>query len=134
VEKLTRDEQEQCVGRNKITRLLLGTPENDDERSIEALKNDDPIAKDKLRKLIDDQTDPKKLFYDSETYKNNVPAWSHIRKSNPRQEKNTYEKRIEKKIIFRRRYLFMETGLNNRPLLGFFLSPSKETLIIALNL
>jgi len=74
VEKLTRDEQEQCVDRNKITRLLLGTPENDDERSIEALKNDDPIAKDKLRKLIDDQTDPKKLFYDSETYKNNVPA------------------------------------------------------------
>jgi Dyp-type peroxidase family len=116
--ELTRQEQEQWVGRNKVTGLLLGTPENEDEKFIEALKNDDPRAKEKLRKLIDDQTDPEKLFYDSEIYKHNVPAWSHVRKANPRQEKMPDGKRIEKRTIFRRGYPFMETGLNNRTVSG----------------
>jgi Dyp-type peroxidase family len=116
--ELTRQEQEQWVGRNKTTGLLLGTPENKDERFIEALENDDLKAKEKLRKLLDDQSDPEKPFYDSEIYKNNVPAWSHVRKVNPRQEKMPDGKRIEKRTIFRRGYLFMETGLNNRTASG----------------
>jgi Dyp-type peroxidase family len=116
--ELTPQEQEEWVGRNKVTGLLLGSPENEDEKFIEALENDDLKAKEKLRKLLDDQSDPEKPFYDSETYKNNVPAWSHVRKANPRQEKMPDGKRIEKRIIFRRGYLFMETGLNNRTASG----------------
>jgi Dyp-type peroxidase family len=116
--ELTRQEQEEWVGRNKVTGLLLGTPENEDEKFIEALKNDDLKAKEKLRKLLDDQSDPEKLFYDSEIFKNNVPAWSHVRKANPRQENMPNGKRIEKRIIFRRGYPFMETGLNNRTISG----------------
>ena len=60
--ELTRQEQEQWVGRNKVTGLLLGTPENEDEKFIEALKNDDPKAMDKLRILIDDQRYQRNYF------------------------------------------------------------------------
>jgi Dyp-type peroxidase family len=115
---LSVEEQEQWVGRNKITGLLLGTPENDDEKFIEALKNDDSRAKEKLRKLLDEQSDPDKQFYDLEIFKRSVPAWSHVRKANPRQEGPPYGKRIEKRTIFRRGYLFLETGLNNRTISG----------------
>jgi Dyp-type peroxidase family len=115
---LSIEEQEQWVGRNKVTGLLLGTPENDDEKFIEALRNDDPKAKTKLRRLLDEQSDPDKTFYDYEIFKQNVPAWSHVRKANPRQEKTLYGKRIEKRTIFRRGYLFLETGLNNRTISG----------------
>jgi Dyp-type peroxidase family len=115
---LSVDEQEQWVGRNKITGLLLGTPENDDKKFIEALKNDDLKAKEKLTKLLDEQRDPDKPFYDSDNFKKGVPAWSHVRKANPRQERILNGKRIEKRTIFRRGYLFLEAGLNNRPISG----------------
>ncbi len=111
---LSLEEQQEWVGRNKVTGLLLGTPENEDKKFIEALKCDDPKAKEKLRKLINDQSDPERPFYDSEEFRNNVPAWSHVRKANPRQEKLPDGRRIEKKLIFRRGYIFSETGLNNR--------------------
>jgi hypothetical protein len=55
---------------------LLGTPENDDNKFIEALENDDRNAKEKLRKLLDEQSDPERAFYDSDGFKNNVPAWT----------------------------------------------------------
>lgn len=116
--RLSIDEQEQWIGRNKITGLLLGTPENDDMKFIEALKNDDQRAKDKLRKLLEGQSDPEKGLYDSDIFNKNVPAWSHVRKANPRQQKFLSGKRIEKRIIFRRGYLFLETGLNNRRISG----------------
>lgn len=115
---LSAEEQEEWVGRNKFTGLLLGTPENDDKKFIEALKNDDLKAKEKLRQLLNDQSDPERLFYDSEKFKNSVPAWSHVRKANPRQEKLPNGKRIEKKLLFRRGYIFTETGLNNRAISG----------------
>jgi Dyp-type peroxidase family len=125
--ELSLGEQEEWIGRNKITGLLLGTPENEDEKFIEALKNDDPKAKEKLRKLLDDQSDPWKPFYDSETFKNNVPAWSHVRKANPRQEKMADGKRLDKRLIFRRGYPFIETGLNNRTVSGIiFVSFQRE--------
>lgn len=115
---LSKGEQEEWVGRSKVTGLLLGTPENEDKKFIEALKNDDPNAKEKLRKLLNEQGDPEKPFYDSENFKNNVPAWSHVRKANPRQEKLPDGKRIDKKLIFRRGYIFTESGLNNRTVSG----------------
>jgi Dyp-type peroxidase family len=115
---LSAEEQEEWVGRNKFTGLLLGTPENDDKKFIEALKKDDLKAKEKLRQLLNDQSDPERPFYDSEKFKNSVPAWSHVRKANPRQEKLPNGKRIEKKLIFRRGYIFTETGLNNRAISG----------------
>jgi Dyp-type peroxidase family len=116
--QLSAEEQEQWVGRKKITGLLLGTPENEDQKFIEALKNQDPDAKEKLRKLLDDQSDPEKPFYNSEVFKNSVPAWSHVRKANPRQEKMANGKLLGKRIIFRRGYPFMEAGLNNRTISG----------------
>jgi Dyp-type peroxidase family len=125
--ELSLGEQEEWVGRNKITGLLLGTQENEDKKFLEALQNDDLKAKEKLRKLLDDQSDPEKPFYDSETFKNNVPAWSHVRKANPRQEKLPDGKRIGKRFIFRRGYPFIETGLNNRTVSGLiFVSFQRE--------
>jgi Dyp-type peroxidase family len=115
---LSVEEQEEWVGRNKVTGLLLGTAENEDKRFIEGLKNDDPKAKEKLRNLLHDQSDPEKPLYDSEIFKKNVPAWSHVRKANPRQEKIINGKRIDKRTIFRRGYLFLETGMNNRTISG----------------
>ena len=116
--QLSAEEQEQWVGRNKITGLLLGTPENKDKNFIESLKNQDPKATEKLRKLLDEQSDPEKQFYKSEAFRNNVPAWCHIRKANPRQEKMSNGKPLDKRIIFRRGYIFMEAGLNNRTISG----------------
>ena len=116
--ELSVPEQEQWVGRNKITGLLLGSPENDDEKFIEALSHDEPKAKEKLRRLLDEQSDPEKPFYDDETFKKKVPAWSHVRKANPRQEKMPEQKRIDRRIIFRRGYLFSETALNNKSTSG----------------
>ena len=115
---LSVEEQEQWVGRNKVTGLLLGTPENQDKEFIEGLKNNDEKAKERLRKLLHEQSDPEKPFYDSDIFKNSVPAWSHVRKANPRQEKIFNGKRIEKRTIFRRGYLFLETSLNNRTISG----------------
>jgi Dyp-type peroxidase family len=111
-------EQEQWVGRNKITGLLLGTPENDDEKFIQALRNDDLSAKQKLSRLLHEQGNPDRPFYDLDLYKKSVPVWSHVRKANPRQEKILNGKRINKRMIFRRGYLFLETGLNNRTISG----------------
>jgi deferrochelatase/peroxidase EfeB len=53
-----------------------------------------------------------------EIFKRSVPAWSHVRKANSRQEGLLYGKRIENRTIFRRGYLFLETGLNNRTISG----------------
>lgn len=62
-------------------------PENEDKKFIEDLTNDEPMAKDKLRKLLNDQSDPDGHYFGSELFKNNALACSHARKANPRQEK-----------------------------------------------
>jgi Dyp-type peroxidase family len=115
---LSLQEQEEWVGRSKQTGLLLGSPENEDTKFLEALKRGDQNAIDRLRKVIDEQSDPDNMLYSSEKFKNNVPAWSHVRKANPRQEIMPNGKRIERRIIFRRGYPFVETGLNNRVVSG----------------
>jgi Dyp-type peroxidase family len=43
----------------------------------------------------------------------NVQAWSHVRKANPREEDGT-----SKRIIFRRGYPFVQSGLNNKIISG----------------
>jgi Dyp-type peroxidase family len=116
--ELSVKEQEKWVGRNKVTGLLLGTPENEDKKFIEGLNDDDAKTKEKLRNLLKDQSDPEKQFYDFDISKNNIPAWSHIRKANPRQEKMPNGKRLDKRLIFRRGYPFIETGLNNETISG----------------
>lgn len=125
---LTSREQEEWVGRSKSTGLLLGTRENDDKRFIDSLENGDPVAQEKLRKLIEDQSDPEKPFYDQENFKNNVPAWSHVRKANPRTERILPGgKRLERRLIFRRGYLFTEAGLNNKVMSGLlFISYQRD--------
>lgn len=113
--RLSSREQELWVGRNKLTGLLLGTKENEDQSFINALKNDDRRAKEKLRTLLHEQSDPERLWYDNDEFKNKVPAWSHVRKANPRQERIlSGGKRLDRKLIFRRGYPFMEQGTNNR--------------------
>ena len=115
---LSLQEQEEWVGRNKQTGLLLGSPENEDTKFLEALERGDQNATDRLRKVLDEQSDPDNTFYSSEIFKNSVPAWSHVRKANPRQEIMPNGKRIERRILFRRGYPFVETGLNNRVVSG----------------
>ena len=80
-----------------------------------------------IKKLLDVQMDPVTRFFDSnggdievqgkhKKYKispkrirENVPAWSHVRKANPRREDGA-----PPILIFRRGYPFVETGLNNK--------------------
>ena len=53
---LSLQEQEGWVGRSKRTGLLLGTPENEDKKFLESLKNGDQNARDRLRNLLDEQS------------------------------------------------------------------------------
>jgi Dyp-type peroxidase family len=111
-EKLSVREQEQWIGRSKGTGLLLGTlTREEDEKLANDCRSNNPMvskaARSKLRKLLEEQEDPSKPFYDSSDpkYKNirlECPVWSHVRKSNPRGTDG------ETRKIFRRGYLFME--------------------------
>jgi Dyp-type peroxidase family len=114
--KLRVTEQQRWIGRSKGTGLLLGTlAKDEDEKLASDCRSDDPhvrkTAIQRLRNLLDKQSDPEKRFFDStDPMYNNIhlecPVWSHVRKANPRGVGN-----IGKKIIFRRGYLFMDNSL-----------------------
>ena len=120
--RLSLSQQEDWVGRKKITGLFKGTL-NDQENKIlgQNLQSRNnrvrEEAQKKLKELTKQQRDPTKRFYDDVKYKNAVPAWSHIRKANPREElieKNKGDKgRIGRHLIFRRGFLFAENDENN---------------------
>jgi Dyp-type peroxidase family len=116
--QLSLAQQEDWVGRKKITGLLKGTL-SDEEDKILGQRLNSPNnwlreeAQKKLRELMKTQRDPSKRFYDDMKFKNAVPAWSHIRKANPREElvdkdKGDKNGRIARHQIFRRGFLFVE--------------------------
>jgi Dyp-type peroxidase family len=114
--QLSLDEQEEWVGRKKITGLLKGTLTEEEENEL-ASKLQSPNSQDhdkaaaELKKLLEPQRDPTTSFYDNSKFRDNVAAWSHVRKANPRGE---FEMKDDKsytgseRIIFRRGYLFVE--------------------------
>ena len=114
-EKLGVREQERWVGRSKGTGLLLGTLSRDeDEKLANDCRSSNPIvskpARSRLNKLLKQQEDPSRPFYNNSDpkYKNiqlECPVWSHVRKSNPRGADGATRK------IFRRGYLFMENTI-----------------------
>ena len=116
-ERLSVREQEKWVGRSKGTGLLLGTlSREEDEKLAEQCRSNDPLvskaAKSRLRRLLEEQTDPYKPLYSSSDprYKRirlECPVWSHVRKANPRGAEGE-----GKRMIFRRGYLFMEDTIH----------------------
>ena len=125
-------EQQEWVGRSKGTGLLLGTlDEEEDERlALNLRSNNEDVSKEAafdIKQLLKVQMNPEIRFFDEnentievqgkhKKYKidpkkirREVPAWSHVRKANPRREDGA-----PPIIIFRRGYLFVETGLNNK--------------------
>jgi len=128
---LSLDEQEEWVGRKKVTGLLKGTlSDEDDQKLAQNLYSPDLAirqkALDELNKLFNDrnapQKDPSFRAYDQDKFKNSVPAWSHIRKANPREElipaALTGDHKDHKigggHLIFRRGYLFVENADDNK--------------------
>ncbi len=124
------DEQQEWVGRSKGTGLLLGSmPEDEDAQLAKDLQSsNDAVRQAALEKwtpLFKAQANPETRFFDHKgatkaeklngdpvfsEVPNKCPAWAHVRKANPRQEDDL----IEKKIIFRRGYPFMEFGLDGK--------------------
>jgi Dyp-type peroxidase family len=125
-------EQQEWVGRSKGTGLLLGTlDEEEDERlALNLRSNNEDVSKEAafdIKQLLKVQMNPETRFFDknentievqgkhkkykidSKKIRIAVPAWSHVRKANPRREDG-----VPPIIIFRRGYLFVETGLNNK--------------------
>jgi Dyp-type peroxidase family len=121
--QLSLAQQEDWVGRKKITGLLKGTLSDEEDKILGQNLNSPnnrvrEEAQKKLKEHIKQQRDPSNRFYDDIRFKNAVPAWSHIRKANPREElidKNKGNKngRIAKHQIFRRGYMFVENDQNN---------------------
>jgi Dyp-type peroxidase family len=126
-QELAVDEQEEWIGRDKVTGLLLGTVENTPEFRDKILEGD-ACARKKLSELIRKQSDPTIRYYDEQHFRDNVAAWSHVRKANPREESfDDQGQRIPRKIIFRRGYPFIQTGLNNKTISGLlFVSFQKD--------
>jgi Dyp-type peroxidase family len=121
--RLSLAQQEDWVGRKKITGLLKGTL-SDEEDKILGQKLNSPDnrvreeAQKRLKELIKRQRNPLERFYDEVKFKDAVSAWSHIRKANPREElidksKGDKNGRIARHQIFRRGYLFVENDENN---------------------
>lgn len=121
--QLSLEQQERWVGRKKNTGLLLGTLSDDEERKLgQNLRSANSRVREeaakKLKLWLDKQKDPSTRFYDDNKYKNVVPAWSHVRKANPREElidksKGDVKGRIRQHLIFRRGYLFVENDENS---------------------
>jgi len=129
---LSLDEQQEWVGRSKGTGLLLGTLEEEEDRrlarNLRSPKKEirDEAAYD-IKQLLKVQMNPETRFFNEnanaidvagkqKVYRINpkeirkkVPAWSHVRKANPRREDNTPQI-----MIFRRGYPYIETDLNNK--------------------
>ena len=113
--KMDVNKQEEWIGRSKDTGLLLGTLSSSQDRKMGLdLQSDDPgtreVAMKRWKALFNEQRDPEVRFYDSNQprFKNiqlECPVWSHVRKANPRQSDA-----VGKKLIFRRGYLFMDSG------------------------
>lgn len=120
--QLTIAQQENWVGRKKVTGLLKGTvSEEDDHKLSQNLQSPNQGVREQaektLREYIKHQRDPRQRFYDDPRFKDAVPAWSHIRKANPREElvdRNRGDKngRIGRHLIFRRGFLFVENDEN----------------------
>jgi Dyp-type peroxidase family len=121
--QLSLAQQEDWVGRKKITGLLKGTLSDEEDKILGHKLNSSnnwvrEEAEKKLKELMKIQRDPTKRFYDDMKFKNAVPAWSHIRKANPREElidkgKGDKNGRIARHQIFRRGFLFVENQQNN---------------------
>lgn len=133
-DKLNTQEQEKWVGRSKSTGLLLGTlSPAEEKRLVSNLYSEDDIiqnqAKVRLSKLIDEQRDPKKNFFDSFDirYMNinkNCPESSHARRANSRKPSE------RKKLIFRRGCLYMEDDFTGHPKSGLlFISYQNDVKI-----
>jgi Dyp-type peroxidase family len=109
---LAGEEQEQWVGRDKVTGLLLGTPQLTKEFKDKVISGDEATLKE-LDDLLDEQSNPRSPIYEeNKSIDKAVPTWSHVRKANPRFFEQ--DKPQEDKIIFRRGYLYTESGLNDR--------------------
>jgi Dyp-type peroxidase family len=109
------EQQEEWVGRDKTTGLLLGTPEVTEEFK-KNVKKGDKQALEKLATLMKEQSNPLEPFYDEnkkeyKSIRDSTPIWSHVRKANPR---DFTENRKEDRIIFRRGYLYTESGINDK--------------------
>ncbi len=121
--QLSLAQQEDWVGRKKITGLLKGTLSDADDKIL-SQNLQSPIvrvreeAQKKLKEYLKKQRGPNIRFYDDVRFKNAVPAWSHIRKANPREElidrfKGDKNGRIGRHLIFRRGFMFVENDENN---------------------
>jgi Dyp-type peroxidase family len=123
--------QEEWVGRSKYTGLLLGTLTEDEDRELfKGLSSPDITirrnAERNWKRLIDKQRDPKaKLFSNDKKHSRiteECPAWSHVRKANPRQEHGA-----PIRLLFRRGYLFSDAPNNERAKSGLlFISFQKD--------
>ncbi len=121
--QLSLEQQERWVGRKKNTGLLLGTLGEEEDRKLgQNLQSANyrirEQAAKKLKLWLDKQRNPSTRFYDDNKFKNAVPAWSHVRKANPREElidksKGDVNGRIGRHLIFRRGYLFVEDDENS---------------------
>lgn len=135
--ELSLDEQQEWIGRRKGTGLLNGTLDDKVDAALarDLRSQDENVRKDAafdIQALLKVQMDPKKRFYQKDgdsievvgkrqpkyTIKPNdirekIQSWSHVRKANPREEDGT-----KRRIIFRRGYPFVETGLNNKIISG----------------
>jgi Dyp-type peroxidase family len=117
--ELSVEEQEEWVGRDKVTGLLLGTFDDKENQEFKKKVLDgDRAAREKLARMIKKQSDPEFPFFDKPKFRDRVPAWSHVRKVNPRGEKIANGRPLQKRIIFRRGYPFIQTGLNNKTISG----------------
>jgi Dyp-type peroxidase family len=120
---LSVTEQERWVGRSKGTGLLLGTLSQQEDKKLGSdLRSDDSavrtLALTKLGKLLSEQRDPEKKFYDDSNLRfRNIqiecPVWSHVRKANPREADN-----VGRRFIFRRGYLYMDSNMNGKTTSG----------------
>jgi Dyp-type peroxidase family len=148
--ELEVDEQQEWVGRSKGTGLLLGTlDDEEDDKLANGLRAGDDEAFKQWKKLFDLESHPEITFFDPgelpketkdlpedvranftieqvraicERTAQRVPAWSHVRKVNPRRTDGTPQK-----IIFRRGYPFMDRGMDNKIVAGLlFVSFQKD--------
>ena len=121
--RLNTQEQEKSVGRSKATGLLLGTLSIQEEKNlVSELFSINPSiqrqAKSRLSKLINEQRDPTKNFFDAYDvrYMNinkKCLVSSHARRANPRKSNGK-----KKKFIFRRGYLYLEENFVDYPKSG----------------
>jgi hypothetical protein len=83
--------------------LLKGTLSEEEDKILGQKLNspDNGVreeAQKRLKELMKQQRNPSERFYDDVKFKDGVPAWSHIRKANPREELidkyNTIERQV----------------------------------------